>query len=123
MLIYGDLYQNLQWSLTFNLKVVTHLKSASKASYDVINMATIIRNCPLIKAIVCVGIDNYILHDKYPAYWATFRLMAENVIAPSGEFASLSYFKEDSKLRLLIDVCTVFAEALVSDSMLHMLPY
>ena len=53
--IYGDLYQNLQWCLTFNLKVVTHLKSASEASYDVINMATIIRNCPLIKAIVCVG--------------------------------------------------------------------
>ena len=53
--IYGGLYQNLQWSLTFNLKVVTHLKSASEASYDVINMATIIRNCPLIKAIVCVG--------------------------------------------------------------------
>ena len=50
MPIYGDLYQNLQWSLTFNLKVVTHLKSASEASYDVINMATIIRNCPLIKA-------------------------------------------------------------------------
>ena len=48
MPIYGDLYQNLQWSLTFNLKVVTHLKSASEASYDVINMATIIRNCPLI---------------------------------------------------------------------------
>ena len=55
MPIYGDLYQNLQWSLNFNLKVVTHLKSASEASYDVINMATIIRNCPLIKAIVCDG--------------------------------------------------------------------
>ena len=49
--------------------------------------------------------------------------MAENVIAPPGEFASLSYLKEDSKLRLLIDVCTRFAGALVSDSLLHMLPY
>ena len=58
--IYGDLYQNLQWSLTFNLKVVTHLKSASEASYDVINMVTIIRNCPLIKAIVCVGMVIFI---------------------------------------------------------------
>ena len=48
--IYGDLYQNLQWSLTFNLKVVTHLKSGSEASYDVINMVSIIRNCPLIKS-------------------------------------------------------------------------
>ena len=52
MPIYGDLYQNLQWSLTFDLKVVTHLKSASEASYDVINMATIMRNCSLIKAMV-----------------------------------------------------------------------
>ena len=49
--------------------------------------------------------------------------MAENVIASPGEFASLSYLKEDSKLRLLIDVCIMFAEALVSDSLLHMLPY
>ena len=57
MPIYGDLYQNLQWSLTFNSKVVTHLKSASEASYDVIKMATIIRNCSLIKAIVCVGMS------------------------------------------------------------------
>ena len=42
MPIYGDLDQNLQWSLTFDLKVVNHLKSASEASYDVINMATIV---------------------------------------------------------------------------------
>ena len=63
--IYGDLYQNLQWSLTFNLKVVTHLKSASEASYDVINMATIIRNCPLIKAIVCVGMVIFIQHECF----------------------------------------------------------
>ena len=56
MPIYGDLYQNLQWSVTFNLKVVTHLKSASEASYDVINMATINRHGSLFKAIVCIGI-------------------------------------------------------------------
>ena len=49
--------------------------------------------------------------------------MAENVIAPPGKFASLSHLKEDYKLRLLIDVCTMFAGALVSDSLLHMLPY
>ena len=60
MPIYGDLYQNLQWSLTFDLKVVTHLKSASEASYDVINMATIMRNCSLIKAMVCVGMVIFI---------------------------------------------------------------
>ena len=60
MPIYGDLSQNLQWSLTFDLKVVTHLKSASEASYDVINMATVIRNCSLIKAMVCVGMVIFI---------------------------------------------------------------
>ena len=49
--------------------------------------------------------------------------MAENVIAPPGKFASLSHLKEDYKLRLLIDVYTMFAGALVSDSLLHMLPY
>ena len=56
MPIYGDLYQNLQWSFTFNLKVVTYLKSASEASHDVIKMATINRKGSLIKAIVCIGI-------------------------------------------------------------------
>ena len=69
MPIYGDLYQNLQWSLTFDLKVVTHLKSASEdaseASYDVINMATIMRNCSLIKAMVCVGMVIFIKHERF----------------------------------------------------------
>ena len=65
MPIYGDLYQNLQWSLTFDLKVVTHLKSASEASYDVINMATIMRNCSLIKAMVCVGMVIFIQHKRF----------------------------------------------------------
>ena len=49
--------------------------------------------------------------------------MAENVIAPPGEFARLSHLKEDYKLRLLTHFYTMFAEALVSDSLLHMLPY
>ena len=62
--IYGDLYQNLQWSLNFDLKVVTHLKSASEASYDVINMATIMRNCSLIKAMICVGMVIFIQHER-----------------------------------------------------------
>ena len=65
MPIYGDLYQNILLSLTFNLKVVTHLKSASEASYDVIKMAAIIRNCPLIKAIVCVGMVICIQHESF----------------------------------------------------------
>ena len=62
---FSDLYQNLQWSLTFHLKVVTHLKSASEASYDFINKATIIRNCPLIKAIICVGMVIFIQHERF----------------------------------------------------------
>ena len=40
-----------------------------------------------------------------------------------GNFAILSYLKEDFKLRLVIDVCTMFAGVLVSDSLLHMLPF
>ena len=65
MPIYGDLYQNLQWSLTFDLKVVTHLKSVSEASYDVINMTTIMRNCSQIKAVVCVGMVIFIQHECF----------------------------------------------------------
>ena len=45
--------------------------------------------------------------------------MAENVIAPLGNFANLSYLKENFKLRLFIDVCIMFAGALISDSQLH----
>ena len=65
MPIFGDLYQNLQRSLTFDLKVVTHLKFASEASYDVINMAIIMRNCSLIKAMVCVGMVIFIQHERF----------------------------------------------------------
>ena len=65
VLIYGDIYQNLQWSLTIDLKVVIYLKSASEASYDVINMATIMRNCSLIKAMVCVGMVIFIQHERF----------------------------------------------------------
>ena len=50
-------------------------------------------------------------------------MMAKNVIAPRGNFASFSYLKKDFKLHLLIDVCTMFTGALVSDSLLNMLPY
>ena len=47
------------------LLLVTDLKSASEASYGVIKMATIIRNCPLIKAIVCVGMVIFIQHERF----------------------------------------------------------
>ena len=65
MPIYGDLYQNLKWSFTFDLKVVTHLKSAFEASYDVINMTTIMRNCSLIKAMIRVGMVIFIQHECF----------------------------------------------------------
>ena len=42
--------------------------------------------------------------------------MAENVIAPPGKFRKPIHLKEDFKLCVLIDVCTMFAGALVSDS-------
>ena len=65
MPIYGDLYQKFQWSLTFDLKVVSNLKSASEASYYVINMATIMRNCSLINAMGCVGMVIFIQHERF----------------------------------------------------------
>ena len=65
MPIYGDLYQNLQWCLTFDLKVVTNLKFASEATHDVINMATIMRNCSLLKTMVCVGMVIFIQHERF----------------------------------------------------------
>ena len=34
-------------------------------SYDVINMATIMRNCSLIKAMVCVGMVILIQHERF----------------------------------------------------------
>ena len=52
--------------------------------------------------------------------------MAENGFTlhyPLGNFADISYPVENFKLRLLRDVCTLYAGALVSDSLLHMLPY
>ena len=48
--------------------------------------------------------------------------MAENVNAPPWKFHKLILSKKDLKLRLVIDVCTLFPGALVSDSLLHMLP-
>ena len=50
--------------------------------------------------------------------------MAENGFGPPlGNFADISYFVEHTKLRRIRDVCTIYTRALVSDSLLHMLPY
>ena len=57
------------------------------------------------------------------------RLMAKKEFAPplhhpiTENFADISYHEEKFKLRLLRDVCTVYAGALVSDSLLHVLTY
>ena len=40
---------------------------------------------------------------------------------PLGNFADISYLEENFKPHLLRDVCTLYSEALVSDSLLHML--
>ena len=42
---------------------------------------------------------------------------------PPENFADISYYVENFKLRLLRDIWTLYAEVLVSDSLLHMLPY
>ena len=52
--------------------MVTHLKSASEASYDVISMATILRNSPLIKAIVCVGMVIFIQHERFFKHYINY---------------------------------------------------
>ena len=57
--------KTLYKSLTFNLMVVTHLKSATEASYGVINMATINRKCSLIKAIVCDDMVIFNQHERF----------------------------------------------------------
>ena len=41
---------------------------------------------------------------------------------PLGNFADISYLEENFKPHLLRDVCTLCSGALVSDSLLHMLP-
>ena len=60
---------------------------------------------------------------KYPVYPATFRLMAENVIAPPREFPKLILSKRGFQAASF-DICLHYVRrALVSDSLLHMLPY
>ena len=43
------------------------------------------------------------------------------LLPPLGNFADISYLKENFKPHLLRDVCTLCSGALVSDSLLHML--
>ena len=52
-----------------------------------------------------------------------YRLQAKKGPAPPplGNFADISYLKENFKPHLLRDVCTLCSGALVSDSLLHML--
>ena len=51
--------------------------------------------------------------------------MTENgfVPAPQEIFADIPYLEENFKLRRIRYVCTLYAGALVSDSLLHMLSY
>ena len=50
-----------------------------------------------------------------------YRLRAKKGPAPPlGNFADISYLKENFKPHLLRDVCTLCSGALVSDSLLHM---
>ena len=92
MPIYCDLYQNLQWSLTFDLKVVTHLKSASEANYDVINMASIMRYCLLIKAMVCVGMVIFIQHEHNINYFSHMMVTSMLYLTLTMNYFSITIF-------------------------------
>ena len=53
-----------------------------------------------------------------------YRLIAENGLHPPlGNLGDISYLIENFKPGLLRDVCTLYSETLVSDSLLLMLPY
>ena len=53
---------------------------------------------------------------------SSYRLRAKKGPAPPlGNFADISYLKDNFKPHLLRDVCTLCSGALVSDSLLHML--
>ena len=49
--------------------------------------------------------------------------MAENGLHPLGNFVDISYIVEHFKPGLFGDVCSLRSWALVSDTLLHMLPY
>ena len=69
---------------------------------------------------VCV-LNLHKLWQKYKS--ATSRLRAKKGPAPPplGNFADISYLKENFKPHLLRDFCTLCSGVLVSDSLLHML--
>ena len=67
---------------------------------------------------------NYLAHAKYRRFPINTQFIGPPLdLLPVGNFASLSYLKEDFKLLLLIYVYTMFAGALVSDSLLHILTF
>ena len=55
------------------------------------------------------------------AFIIDFELKKGPAPPPLGNFADISYLKENFKPHLLRDVCTLCSGALVSDSLLHML--
>ena len=70
---------------------------------------------------VHILIKNYGLKSLFLRF-NTYRLRAKKSPAPPlGNFADISYLKENFKPHLLRDVCTLCSGALVSDSLLHML--
>ena len=73
------------------------------------------------------AIWEFLIHDltseiQFFSYFL-HRLRAKKGPAPPplGNFADISYLKENFKPHLLRDVCTLCSGALVSDSLLHML--
>ena len=63
-----------------------------------------------------------LFQDIYMTYLILdFELKKVLLPPPLGNFADISYLKENFKPHLLRDVCTLCSGALVSDSLLHML--
>ena len=80
----------------------------------------------VISLICCLLVTVSVLflkHLKYRlAHLVDFELKKSPAPPPPlGNFADISYLKENFKLHLLRDVCTLCSGALVSDSLLHML--
>ena len=63
---------------------------------------------------------SYRYYLKYETINIDFELK-KVLLPPLGNFADISYLKENFKPHLLRDVCTLCSGALVSDSMLHMI--
>ena len=74
----------------------------------------------MVKRHIFIGSDGA-KRASYASHLIDFELKKGPAPLPLGNFADISYLKENFKPHLLSDVCTLCSGALVSDSLLHML--